>query len=277
MNDQSDHALVQEIDKERTSLLELLQDWLEVPMLVLAFLWLGLFIVEIAWGLTPILEIAGTIIWVMFIAEFTLGFVLAPRKPYYLKENWLKGLALAAPAFRLLRIVRLLRIARAARLARGLRLLRLLSSLNRSMRALAAAMGRRGFGYVILLTLIVTLVSAAGMYAFENEAPNGRNVASYGDAVWWTAMIITTLGSDYWPQTSAGRVLCFFLALYSFAVFGYVTATLATWFVDSDAASKDSQLASASAIEELRAEIAAMRRELQRNTDTDSGFRPPPE
>ncbi|MDY6984044.1 MAG: potassium channel family protein [Pseudomonadota bacterium] len=263
MTDEPDHALVAEIDKERASLLQLLQDWLEVPMLVLAFLWLGLFIVEIAWGLTPLLEIAGTIIWVLFIAEFGLGFVLAPRKLRYLRDNWLKGIALAAPAFRLLRIVRLLRIARAARLARGLRLLRLLSSLNRGMRALSTTMGRRGFGYVILLTLIVTLVSAAGMYAFENEAPDGRNFESYGDAVWWTAMIVTTLGSDYWPQTSAGRVLCFFLALYSFAVFGYVTATLATWFIDSDAANKDSELASASAIEDLRSEIAALRRELQ--------------
>lgn len=266
MNAKPDDTLTDDIDRERNSLLELLQDWLEIPMLILAFLWLCLFIVEIAWGLTPILEIAGTLIWAAFIAEFLLGFVLAPRKLRYLKNNWLKGIALAAPAFRLLRIVRLLRIARAARLARGLRLLRLLSSLNRGMRALSSAMGRRGFGYVILLTLIVTLVSAAGMYAFENETPDGRNFDSYGDAVWWTAMIITTLGSDYWPQTSAGRVLCFFLALYAFAVFGYVTATLATWFIDSDAANKDSEQASASSIEALRAEIAELRRELSKKT-----------
>lgn len=264
MNDGSEQVLEQEIQRERASLLELLQDWLELPMLVLAFLWLGLFIVEIAWGLTPILEIAGTVIWVLFIAEFLLGFAVAPRKLQYLRQNWLKGIALAAPALRLLRIARLLRLARAASLARGLRLLRLLSSLNRGMRALAATMSRRGFGYVVLLTLVVTLVSAAGMYAFENEAPNGRNFDTYGDAVWWTAMIVTTLGSDYWPQTSAGRVLCFFLSLYSFAVFGYVTATLATWFIDSDAARKDTELASASSIEALRAEKAALRRELGR-------------
>jgi hypothetical protein len=28
---------------------------------------------------------------------------------------------------------------------------------------------------------------------------------SYGDALWWTATIITTLGSQYWPATAAGR------------------------------------------------------------------------
>lgn len=264
MNDSSERDVAQEIDRERASLLELLQDWLEVPMLVLAVLWLGLFVVEITWGLTPLLETIGTLIWLVFIAEYLLGFVLAPRKLQYVRQTWLKGLALVAPAFRLFRLVRLLRVARAAGLARGLRMLRLLSSLNRGMRALSATMGRRGFGYVLLLTLIVTLVSAAGMYAFENEAPNGRNFASYGDAVWWTSMIITTLGSDYWPQTSAGRVLCFFLSVYAFAVFGYVTATLATFFIDNDAGNKDTELASASQIAALRAEIAALRRELKR-------------
>jgi len=39
-------------------------------------------------------------------------------------------------------------------------------------------------------------------------------------------MIITTLGSAYWPETAEGRMLCVLLALYSFTVFGYVTAAL---------------------------------------------------
>ncbi len=37
------------------------------------------------------------------------------------------------------------------------------------MRALGASMGRRGFGYVVALTMIVTLAGAAGMYAFESR------------------------------------------------------------------------------------------------------------
>lgn len=259
----NDESIKQEIDRERDSLVARLHDWLEVPMLVLALAWLALFVIEVIRGLTPLLDITGSIIWMIFIFEFLLGFLLAPHKLRYLKQNWLKGLSLAAPAFRLFRIVRLIRITRVAGLTRGLRLLRVLSSLNRGMSALAASMGRRGFGYVVLLTLIVTLVSAAGMYAFENDLETGRNFASFGDALWWTAMIVTTLGSDYWPMTAAGRILCLFLSLYSFAVFGYVTATLATWFIDSDAGRTDTELASASAIEALRGEISALREELR--------------
>jgi voltage-gated potassium channel len=46
--------------------------------------------------------------------------------------------------------------------SRGLRLLRLISSVNRSMNALGAAMRRRGFGYVLALTMMVVFVGAAG-------------------------------------------------------------------------------------------------------------------
>jgi voltage-gated potassium channel len=42
------------------------------------------------------------------------------------------------------------------------------------------------------------------------------------------------MGSDYWPQTPEGRLLCLLLAIYAFAVFGYVTAAIAAYFVDRD-------------------------------------------
>ena len=74
---------------------------------------------------------------------------------------------------------------------------------------------------IVALTVVVTLAGAAGMYTFENENPDGRGLSNYGAALWWTAMIMTTMGSEYWPQTAEGRVLCFLLSLYAFAVFGY--------------------------------------------------------
>lgn len=255
--------LQEDLHRERQALLEQLQDWLEMPMVVLAFIWLALFVVEVIWGLTPFLTIAGYVIWALFVFEFALGITLAPGKRHYLQHNWLKGLALLAPALRIFRIFRVLRLFRAAGVARGLRLLRVLSSLNRGMRALASSMERRGFGYVVMLTLIVVLVGAAGMYAFEGEAPEGSGLDTYGDALWWTAMIMTTLGSEYWPQTAAGRALCLFLSLYAFAIFGYVTATLATFFIGSDAEDEEAQLASAKAIAALHRDISALGEEIR--------------
>lgn len=248
------------LQQEREGLLVRLHEWLEKPMLVLAFVWLALFIVETIWGTSELLAYAGNVIWALFFVEFALGLVLAPRKLAYLRHNWLKALALAAPALRLVRIVALARVARAARATRGLRMLRLVSSLNRSMAALSATMSRRGFGYVVLLTFIVLLAGAAGMYYFEQGS---GMLSSYGTALWWTAMILTTMGSEYWPKTPEGRLLCFFLALYSFTVFGYVTATLATYFVGRDAADSDSEIASESAIRALRDEVGGLRAEIR--------------
>jgi voltage-gated potassium channel len=137
------------------------------------------------------------------------------------------------------------------------------SSINRGMRALGATMNRRGFAYIFLLTVIVTFAGAAGMYAFENNNPGERGLNSYWSALWWTSMIMTTMGSEYWPQTAEGRTLCFFLALYSFTVFGYVTATLATFFIGRDANDSKAELAGQQSVDTLRTEISALRNEIR--------------
>lgn len=249
------------LDRERYELLERLEDWLEAPMLVLAFVWLALLVGELIWGESLAFEVLGTIIWVIFILHFTVGFILAPRKGSYLRNNWLTAVSLLVPALRIFRIFRVVRLLRLTRVGRGLRLFRVVSSLNRGMRALRASLERRGFGYVIILTVLVVFAGAAGMYAFESEIAGG--FTSYGEALWWTAMIMTTMGSQYWPQTFEGQVLCFILALYAFGVFGYVTATLATFFVGRDAEDSEAELAGERELVALRQEVSALREEIR--------------
>jgi len=258
----------QALEREKQESLRQLTEWLELPMVVLGFAWLVLLVIELIWGLGPVLQGIGTLIWIVFVLEFLVKLILAPRKVSYLRSQWLAVVSLLVPALRVFRAVRFLQVLRAARATRGLRLLRLISSLNRGMGALRASMGRRGFGYVAALTLVVTLVGAAGMYAFENNNADGRGLKNYGTALWWTAMVMTTMGSEYWPQTPEGRVLCLVLATYAFAMFGYVTATLATFFVGRDAESKGAEVAGAKSIEALRAEIQALRSDLQAQIHT---------
>jgi len=249
------------LDAERRELLSRLEDWLETPMLVLGFVWLALLVLEFTRGLSPGLEAAGTCIWIIFIIDFALKFALAPDKTDYLKANWLTALALAVPALRVFRIFRVVRVLSIEAVHRARFDQPGPGPSNRGLGALGASFGRRGFGYVVALSVIVTLAGAAGMYAFENEVEGG--LSTYGEALWWTAMLLTSLGSEYWPRTAEGRVLCFLLSLYGFAVFGYVTATLATFFVGRDAADEGAEVAGAVQIESLRAEVAALREELR--------------
>jgi voltage-gated potassium channel len=98
------------------------------------------------------------------------------------------------------------------------------------------------------------------MYAIENPNPGFE---SYGMALWWTAMRVITAGSDFWPATPEGRGLAFILSLFGYAVFGYVTATLATFFIGRDAEEKNAPVAGAKDVAELKKEIVSLTKIVQ--------------
>ncbi|HTL88466.1 MAG TPA: ion transporter [Leptolyngbya sp.] len=252
----------QQFVQERSEILQQLEDWLETPMIVLGFAWFALLIVELIWGLNSFLEGIGITIWIIFVLDFGLKFVLAPRKFNYLRRNWLTAFSLFLPALRIFRIFRVLRLLRGVRAVRGLQLLQVLTRTNRGMRALSVSFNRRGFGYVMALTAIMTLIGATGIYTFERDAPGG-GIDSYSEALWWTAMLMTTMGSEYFPKTPEGRILCLLLSLYAFAVFGYVTATLSTFFIGRDADDGEAEIAGEKSIQSLQAEVTALRSEIQ--------------
>lgn len=222
-------------------------------MLLLALAWVALFVADATRGLGPVLSVASHVLWGVFVLHFLVELVLAPDKGAYLRRNWLSAVSLLLPALRVFRLLRVLRFTRAVGWLRGVRFVRVLGTFNRGMRALGRGMARRGVAYVVALTAVVTAVGAAGMYAFESEIP-GSGIGTFADALWWTAMIMTTMGSEAWPRSGGGRALCLLLSLYAFAVFGYVTATLASFFVgrDADAAGEGDLPA-------LREEIRALR------------------
>jgi len=122
-------------------------------------------------------------------------------------------------------------------------------------------------GYAVGLTVLITLLGAGGMLAFELASEVQGGFANYGDALWWTGMLLTTMGSEFWPKSIEGRILCFLLALYGFAVFGYITASFASFFVERDATSPEGGTVGAADLTALRTEIAALRAELTSHTE----------
>jgi voltage-gated potassium channel len=249
-------------DHQRWNALRQLDEWLDTPMMLLSAIWVVIVLVELTTGGNALLATIGTIIWVAFLMEFAIRFMLAPKKLPFLKHNWLTAIALLAPAIRLFAIFRFVRAASALR---GFRLVKIVGTANRSMNALRRTLERRKFGYVAGLTLLVVGLGAAGMLSFEpaTEVPGGFH--SYGDALWWTAMLLTSIGSQYWPVTTEGRLLTVLLSLYGFATFGYITATIASYFVGRDAERKDAPVAGSAEVEQLLREVRALRAELLRD------------
>jgi voltage-gated potassium channel len=225
------------LETERTRLLVQLEQALEKPLFLLSLAWVGLTVVELTRGLAPPAQRAVIVIWIIFIADFVIKLVIAPRKLLFFRRNWIGALSLLLPAFRLLRVVRVLRLTRVARLARvtrGLRVAKFLGSVNRGMRALRRQLRRHAAGYVFAATMLVLFSGAAGLMAFESEGPNREAFATYWSSLWWTAMLMTTIASEHWPRTGGGRIVTLFISLYSLGVFSYITATLASVFLESD-------------------------------------------
>lgn len=249
--------------RERWRLLIQIERLLEVPMVVLGFVWLGLLIVELWVGLSKLLQGMVTAIWIIFILDFVVKLVIAPQKRRFLTRNWLTIIALVVPALRVARIGSALRFLRLSRATGSFRLVRVIGSMNRGLKTLRRTMRRRSFGYVLLATIMVAIVGALAIRALEGGASG--TFSHFGSALWWTLMILITLPTGTWPETPEGRALTFFLSLYGFAMFGYITAMLASWFVGQDEEENKREKEILRIVRALEEEVVALRAEVARD------------
>jgi len=212
--------------------------FLDKPLIFLSIVWIFLVVLEFFISLPHSFILITYLIWGIFVFDFLLKLALSPDRLKYLKKNWLAGLSMIVPAIRILRIFRFTRLFRILTSIRSITFLNLFVVLRRGMFILRKTLGEYGFGYVVILTLIITLLGAAGMAYFESPSAlkqsgyaGSDSLTSYMDALWWTAMMITTMGSGYWPKTAEGRILALLIAFYAFTFFSYITANIASRFI----------------------------------------------
>jgi voltage-gated potassium channel len=247
---------------EREELRERIESWTEGPLNVLGVVLLVVLVAEFAADLSPAwqsrLDTLNWFIYIVFTASFVVQLALAPDKRLYLRRNWIAAISVVLPAFRVFRVLR------AVRALRGLRLVRVLTATNRGTRSLSRMLRGHQFGRVMGLTAAVVLVGAAALVYFE-----GKDAAAYGDALWWSLALVTTVGSDFQPETLEGRVVTLALIVWGLGVFGYITAAVASYFVGKDAAAGPGEGGSADAVADelrsLRAEITELRAILARS------------
>ena len=123
--------------------------------------------------------------------------------------------------------------------------------------------GRR-LGGVGLFALAMLLFGSWMAYVAEHPANPG--FATFGDALWWGIVTLTTVGyGDIVPETRKGRTAAVFLMLTGIGTLGIISGTLASAFRRSaaekavaDAASADAAPADATR-DDLRAEVVRLR------------------
>lgn len=216
----------------REDLRERLDRYLDLPLALASVVLVLLAIIELSGEVSAPwrgrIAALGWSLWALFFIEFAVKFALAPVKRTYLRRNWLDVLVLLVPFLRFLRLLRILRVTRA------FPVFRLLVFGGRGSGAALVLLRRRRLGQLALISAMVMLMGAAMGFILEEGAAGGQ-IKGFGDALWWSAALVTTVGSELYPVTVGGRILGFLLMLYAIGVFSYFIASIASVLVGLDA------------------------------------------
>jgi voltage-gated potassium channel len=250
---------------EDAAALQAFDDRVALPLMLAALLPIVLMPGEEAAGWLVALIV--TVSWLVFLVDFT---VHMQRLHHYLGTWWgrfdLGVVVLTAPWFLLLpnqsvKFVMLVRIARLARvvLASG------------GVRRLFERLGR-----VALVAGIVLLVGSA--IAYHAEHPTNPGFKTFGDALWWGIVTLTTVGyGDIVPNTTAGRAAGVMIMITGIAVLGLLAGSLASFFrLDAKGDEGGDIVETGDAgIDAITAELALVRAQLAQLTEQIASLLPP--
>lgn len=164
-------------------------------------------------GLARIFQVAGWVLWVIFVAEFAYRAYIAPDHSRFWRRNWWQLLFLAVPFLRFVRILRVLRFARAASV---------LSSAVRGSRSAGRLLTSR-IGWLVVVTAVVVL-SASQLLVVTGSYD------SYGPAL-HDAALATVTGEPLPAKDAFADVLEVVLGIYSVAVFATLAGALGAYFL----------------------------------------------
>lgn len=230
----------------------------DLPLLIVA----GVFVVAYAWDIIGNLhgasdDAAQTVIWItwaIFVVDYVIKLVLAPRRLRWFFRHILDFLLVALPFLRPLRLMRVAMVWTSVHRVAG-----------RTLRGQLA-------GYTIGSALLLVFVASLAVLEAERNA-SGSNIHDFGQAVWWSFVTITGVGyGDFEPVTAEGRVVAVGLMIAGIALIGVIAATLATWLISAVQNQEEKDAAATRAeVAELASEIALLRRDLAAHrTDSDA-------
>ena len=160
------------------------------------------------------------ITWGLFVVDFVVRVSLAERRLRYVARHWYDVLILALPLLRSLQL---------------LRLIPMIIALNR--RAQTRLRGRVAI-YVAGGASLLAFCAALAIFDVEQSIPDA-NITDFGDAMWWAVTTMTTVGyGDRYPVTGGGRLVAVGLMVGGIALLGAVSATLASWLIETVEAEK---------------------------------------
>lgn len=221
----------------------------EWPLTAAAILFLCAYAIEVLGQLEGVpLQVAEAIInlsWLMFVVDYIVTLVLAENRWRWFYHHLFDLAVIALPALRPLRLLRLVTLVRILQGVAG------------------SAFRGRVVAYVTITTALLIFLASLAILDAERNAP-GSLITTFWDALWWAFVTMTTVGyGDIYPITATGRFIAAGVMLGGIALIGVVTATLASWIVESVAKREvESQSVTQLEVAELSVEIRHLRAEL---------------
>lgn len=94
----------------------------------------------------------------------------------------------------------------------------------------------------ILTVIMFTYISALAFY--DCEIGINSHLRSFGDALWWACMNVTTVGAEIFPVTAAGKVICVLLPVVGMMFFPVFTVYISDYYdrgIDGQLITKDKE------------------------------------
>jgi len=214
--------------------------WTDVPLIALALGSLPILLLEFVSDRLGdndrlLITVVNVLVFIAFLIDYLVELSIAQDRKSYVRHEWTSLIIVISQGFALLPALGILG---ALRIVRALRpiifLTRIISiglaeahELKRTLKAKAMSTALAIAGMVwITAAVAFTLVEDVGI---------GRRVDSFGDALWWSATTISTVGyGDVYPVTPIGRIIAVFTMIVGVSTFGVLTASIARLLIKND-------------------------------------------
>ncbi|KAB1659892.1 two pore domain potassium channel family protein [Pseudoclavibacter sp. CFCC 13796] len=214
-------------------------DWpLAIAALIFLFAYAWQVIGDLDGGLRTVTEWTMNVTWAIFLVDYVVSILLAHPRWRWFYTHLLDLAMVLLP------------------MARPLRLLRLITLLRVLQRTAGAALRGKILVYVIGTVGLLVLVGSLAILDAERGQP-GSSIETYGDAIWWSIVTITTVGyGDLTTATLTGRLVAVALMAGGITLISTVTGTLASWIVERiHQVDEDNQAATRAQFRELERKI----------------------
>jgi voltage-gated potassium channel len=211
-----------------------LEHRIRFPMAALGLAWGVVGIVVLTTnrtGLAPQALVASFfIIWLLVVVESAARYIAVPDRRRYFASRRVEPIMVVVPFFQVWRLP-------------GVEPMTVL--IGEGVERILAILRHRSLFRVLLAAGVLLVLGAWLVLLFEGNQ-HGSNIHSYGDALWWAVVTVTTVGyGDHFPVTLGGRAVAVVLMFVGIGLIGTLTATVASFFMQEHTDANKAQLQAA--------------------------------